>query len=83
MAGVVLMDSNFIKLIQNKVPMFNTGNEDKDLRSLGLDSLGTIELLLDLEQHYNISFSDDLLVLNENISAINLWNIINNIKKEY
>lgn len=76
------MDSNFVKLIQNKVPMFDIENGDKDLRSLGLDSLGTIELLLDLEQQYNISFSDDLLVLNESISAVNLWNIINNIKKE-
>ncbi|EGQ3776041.1 acyl carrier protein [Staphylococcus pseudintermedius] len=62
--------------------MFDIENGDKDLRSLGLDSLGTIELLLDLEQQYNISFSDDLLVLNESISAVNLWNIINNIKKE-
>ncbi len=34
---------------------------DTDLRELGLDSLGAIDLLLDLEQTFQVVFPDELL----------------------
>ncbi|CAG7659187.1 acyl carrier protein [Paenibacillus allorhizosphaerae] len=43
---------------------------DQDLTSIGLDSMRSVGLIVDLETQYNISFNDDEL-LTENFSTIN------------
>lgn len=43
---------------------------DEDLRSLGLDSITSIELVVKLEEEFNISIEDEDLLL-DNVSTIN------------
>ncbi|MCE5003509.1 acyl carrier protein [Staphylococcus pseudoxylosus] len=75
------MDDNFVKLIKSKAQYFEIDKQDIDLRNLGLDSLGTVELLLDLEEYYNVVFPDDLLIIHENITANIIWSVIQDIKE--
>ncbi|KAF0815846.1 MULTISPECIES: phosphopantetheine-binding protein [Cytobacillus] len=42
---------------------------EEDLISVGLDSLNTVSLILDLEEHFDIGFDDNEL-LTENFSSI-------------
>jgi len=43
---------------------------DEDLRSIGLNSLSSIELVVKLEEEFNISISDEDLII-DNVSTIN------------
>lgn len=45
-------------------------NADDDLRSLGLDSLTSIELVVKLEEEYSVSIADDDLLI-DNVCTIN------------
>ncbi|MGO9078421.1 MAG: phosphopantetheine-binding protein [Streptosporangiaceae bacterium] len=47
-----------------------------DLRELGLDSMGTIHLLLDLESRYRITFPDELLNADTFASVGGLWSAL-------
>lgn len=44
-------------------------NEEQDLRSIGLDSLTSVELIVFLEEYFNIFFSEDELLL-DNFSTV-------------
>lgn len=47
--------------------------ENADLRDLGLDSMGTVELLSALESAYDVRFVDDALSPETFASAGSLW----------
>jgi acyl carrier protein len=44
-----------------------------DLKDLGLDSMETIQLLLDLESFYGLTFPDELLTADTFTSVGGLW----------
>ncbi|MBT2546209.1 acyl carrier protein [Streptomyces sp. ISL-44] len=49
---------------------------DAELRDLGLDSMGTVELLAALEGAYDVRFLDDALKLENFASPDILWNTL-------
>ncbi|MGY1422632.1 phosphopantetheine-binding protein [Bacillus cereus] len=54
--------------------------KNTDLKELGLDSLASIELLLEIEEAYNIVFPDELLTEDTFSSGDNLWMIITQLQ---
>ncbi|PFO51924.1 acyl carrier protein [Bacillus cereus] len=60
----------------------NINNQNKDLKELGLDSLASIELLLEIEEAYEIIFPDELLTEDTFSSSRNLWSIVSKLKGE-
>jgi acyl carrier protein len=50
-----------------------------DLRELGLDSMETIQLLLDLESSYGLTFPDELLTAETFTSVGGLWEAVSQL----
>jgi acyl carrier protein len=51
-------------------------NVDDGLADLGLDSLGTVALLLDLEEGFVVTIPDNLLVAKTFATVGSLWSVI-------
>jgi acyl carrier protein len=76
------MEAKFIEVINKYVQEdFTETLKNEDLKELGLDSMGSIELLLELEEAFNISFPDELLTEDTFSSASKLWESINELNK--
>ncbi|MGK4580170.1 phosphopantetheine-binding protein [Kitasatospora sp. HPMI-4] len=61
-----MWDEKFERILRGFLPFLPPGEQlesDTQLRELGLDSLGTIELLGNLENAYDVRFLDDALTL--------------------
>jgi len=54
------------------------GNEN--LKDLGLDSMTSIDLLLELETRYDIAIPMEYLNENTFATPINLWNVVQEIR---
>lgn len=69
-------DSNFETIVRKFVP-YLPGDEpltaSTELRELGLDSMGTVELLAALENSYSVRFRDEALDLNNFANPQILW----------
>lgn len=75
------MDNKFLEIISKHLQEeINLDLKNTELKDLGLDSLASIELLLDLEEHYEIAFPDELLTEETFSTASTLWAIINKLK---
>ncbi|EEM69060.1 MULTISPECIES: phosphopantetheine-binding protein [Bacillus cereus group] len=75
------MDKNFFEIISKHLQEeISIELKDTDLKDLGLDSLASIELLLDLEEHYEVAFPDELLTEETFSNASTLWEAINQLK---
>ncbi|MBL1120615.1 acyl carrier protein [Streptomyces sp. 110] len=71
-----MWDAHFEELLRRQLPFLapdETLTEDAALRDLGLDSLGTVELLAALENAYGVRFVDDALTVETFASAAVLW----------
>ncbi|MCM2579591.1 acyl carrier protein [Streptomyces meridianus] len=69
-------DSGFESLLRPFLPFLSPGaplTPDADLRDLGLDSMGTVELLATLETTYELRFRDDALQMENFASPAVLW----------
>lgn len=77
------MDNNFINILNNHITetLKEISLED-NLRDLGLDSMASIDLILDLEDYYNVSFPDEFLTEELFKSTINLWEVLNSLLQE-
>ena len=51
------------------------------LKDLGLDSLASIDLLLELEDEFDVVFSDELLTEKTFENANTLWKIVHKLKE--
>lgn len=77
------MDKDFISIVNVHLQEeLNINNQYKDFKELGLDSLASIELLLEIEEAYGIIFPDELLTEDTFSSGYNLWSIVNRLKGE-
>lgn len=77
------MDKVFIEIMNIHLQEeLNINNQNKDLKELGLDSLASIELLLEIEEAYEIIFPDELLTEDTFSSSRNLWSIVSKLKGE-
>jgi acyl carrier protein len=63
----------FIKILKQFVKQDIEGNWETNLGDLGIDSMASIEVLLEIEENYNISFPDELLTADTFSSAKSLW----------
>lgn len=60
-----MWDDRFEAVIRRFLPFLGPEEElpaDADLRDLGLDSMGTVELLASLEDGYAVRFTDEALM---------------------
>ncbi|PYC66973.1 phosphopantetheine-binding protein [Streptomyces tateyamensis] len=76
-------DQQFEDLLRKFLPFIGadeTLTADTDLRDLGLDSLGTVELLAQLEELYGVRFLDDALSLETFATPGVLWSTLSDIR---
>ncbi|KIZ15727.1 phosphopantetheine-binding protein [Streptomyces natalensis] len=55
---------------------------DTDLAQAGLDSMGTVELLLSLEDHYSISLPDEMLQSSTFSTPESVWKAITAVRDQ-
>lgn len=71
-----MWDQQFEDVLRRHLPFLPAGEGlagDASLRDLGLDSLGTVELLAELESAYGVRFVDDALSLETFETPAVLW----------
>lgn len=71
-----MWDEKFEKVIRKHLPFLSDGEElgpEMGLRDLGLDSMGTVEVLADLEAEYDVKFLDDALDMENFETPRKLW----------
>lgn len=71
-----MWDKQFEALLRRYLPFLPADEplaEDAVLRDFGLDSLGTVELLAELEAGYGVRFVDDVLSMDTFASPAVLW----------
>ncbi len=74
-----MWDEKFEEALRRFLPFLPPGEElanATSLRELGLDSLGTVELLSTLESAYDIRFLDDALTLATFETPAVLWQTV-------
>lgn len=71
-------DESFEKLIRKAVPLL--GDEplerETELRNYGLDSMASVQLLLETEEQYGISVPDELMEPSMFETPGNLWTVV-------
>jgi acyl carrier protein len=72
------MDERFIELLRSFLPRLGSGPvpEDTRLRDLGLDSIQAVDLLLGIEDTFQISLPDEDLNDDTFATASGLWQAI-------
>ncbi|GAA3854111.1 phosphopantetheine-binding protein [Streptomyces sedi] len=78
-----MWDEQFEAIVRKHLP-FLGGDEElaggASLRDLGLDSLGTVELLSALENEYELRFVDDALTLETFATPDRLWSTLSELR---
>ena len=85
--STVEIPDEFQDILRPHLPYANSGEltAGDELTSFGLDSMGVVQLLADLEDHYDLELPDD--ILNEETFATvgSLWQVLSSLvdpKKE-
>jgi acyl carrier protein len=73
----------FDEILRRNLPLC-TGDVEPDvaLADLGLDSLGTVSLVMELEDGLEVSIPDDVLVVETFLTGRALWEVISRLVKE-
>ncbi|AEV86968.1 phosphopantetheine-binding protein [Actinoplanes sp. SE50] len=77
-----MWDVKFEEMVRHCLPFLPSGEQleaDADLRDLGLDSLGTVELLSALEKGYQVRFTDEMLSMDTFATPRTLWGALSGI----
>ncbi|KPI28840.1 phosphopantetheine-binding protein [Streptomyces sp. NPDC086989] len=77
-------DKNFEELLREYLPFLSAEEPleaDTDLRAVGLDSLGVVELLGSLEGAYDVRFTDEALSLETFATPAVLWEQIGALRE--
>jgi acyl carrier protein len=72
-------DARFLALLGRHLKYLKPGQElepDQPLRDLGLDSMASIDLLLDLEEEYGIVMPEEYLTEQSFSTAAALWQAV-------
>ncbi|MFK4106530.1 acyl carrier protein [Streptomyces sp. NPDC019531] len=79
-----MWDKQFAEILRKHLP-FLPAIEDllpgSDLRDLGLDSLGTVDLLASLESVYGVRFVNDELTLENFSTPETIWSALSRLTK--
>lgn len=73
------MNENFVEIVKSRLPLLGEAelHPDVPLANLGLDSLQTVSLLLDLEDAFEVSLPDSTIGNPETFRTPgNLWTVI-------
>lgn len=79
-------DTKFEELVRNSLPALKPDEPlrpDADLAELGLDSLETVGLLMELEEHYDVVFPDEALMVDTFRTPENLWSTVKGLLGEF
>jgi acyl carrier protein len=74
-----MWDDQFEDIVRPHLTFLPEGadfTESLDLRDAGLDSLGIVDLLIALENAYDVKFTDDALTMETFATPGALWNTI-------
>lgn len=77
-----MWDEKFEETLRKHLPFLGDGEKldaGADLRDLGLDSLGTVDLLASLESAYDVRFVDDALTMDNFSTPGTLWNALSGV----
>jgi nodulation protein F len=75
----VQWDGRFETLLRRHLPFLGANDQlstDASLRDLGLDSMGVVELLADLESGYAVRFRDEALTMATFATPGVLWGVL-------
>jgi acyl carrier protein len=76
-------DEDFLRILRGYLTLLPEQGElhpDAALGSLGLDSLASIQLLVALEETFDIAIPDDLLNSDTFATARSLWNVVDSLR---
>ena len=75
------MPSSFRKILLARLPYADDEEfaPDDDLAALGLDSMGTINLLIDLEEAFGLELPDGLITEETLATAGSLWQMVSSL----
>ena len=77
--------SEFLGILRPHLKFLSPTKEldmDLDLSSVGLDSIGAVDMLLKLEEYFQITFTDDLLIDETFATARALWSVIDELRDQ-
>jgi acyl carrier protein len=77
-------DVEFERVVRGYLGLLPASSEltpDADLRGLGLDSLASVQLLVTLEETYDIAVPDDLLNHSTFASPLSLWRVVDALRE--
>jgi acyl carrier protein len=75
-------DAAFESTLRNFLPFLDATEAltpDMSLRDLGLDSMGMVELLADLESGYDVRFRDEALTMETFATPGVLWGVLSSM----
>lgn len=81
-APALTWDLKFEDILRRALPFISadeTLGSDVSLRDLGLDSMGMVELLADLESGYNVRFRDEALTMETFATTAVLWGVLSSM----
>jgi nodulation protein F len=81
--SITTWDGKFEGFLRQFLPFLNAGDsltEHASLRDLGLDSMGTVELLAVLENGYRVRFRDEALTMTNFATPGVLWTTLSAIR---
>jgi acyl carrier protein len=76
-------DEQFEALLRSYLPFLPAGEElspDLDMREFGLDSLGVVDLLVSLENTYDVRMTDEILSMDTFSTPAVLWRALSEIQ---
>jgi [acyl-carrier-protein] S-malonyltransferase len=77
-----MWDEQFETLLRSRLPFLDADEQllgDLDLREFGLDSLGVVDLLVSLEETYDVRFVDDALSMESFSAPAVLWDTLSQL----
>lgn len=78
-----MIDERLVELVKKYLKFSGENSvlgKDDNLKDLGLDSISSIQLLIEIEDTYDITISDDHLTDDTFSSLATLWNVIEEIR---
>ncbi|CAL9404865.1 MULTISPECIES: phosphopantetheine-binding protein [Streptomyces] len=78
-----MWDEQFEQILRNYLPFLGTDEQlaaDAELRDLGLDSLGKVELLNSMEDSYRVRFTEDALTPATFATPASLWGALEELR---
>lgn len=74
----VTLPQHFQRIVRSHLPYAEASdlNPTDELVALGLDSMGVIQLLTDLEEGYEVEFPDEVLTQDTFVTVGSLWQTV-------